>query len=456
MKKWQKKWHLLSVGFFCVVFLGVVFSRASSSPPKAYAATDQCTFDSGTKYPLGDTTNSTNKSFDANNTDFYDIQQNYYFVTLPTDDLSVNTKFFQDSQADGNGYDLYPKLASVVGFIPSKVLNAYHLKHKTKNTTSTGDDKPFTNAVVEVQTTPNQDIKVPVSGYNILYGFNPPKGQGNGPAGLLMWTNGTSFVFQIGRADNPRNVFIYVFDVCVDKSLVTAYNSANAAGRNQLPELQAGQVIAKATMDRVRLGVRDNGVFVEGRTPYVWDTNYQKSGTSSYPVSSPSLVSGSINTSLPAGVIKIGWPNPQDPPTTIVQSATVTSVPSATTVPSATPTPTLTPTPTPQPTGETQKTGPHIIFSVYKPTGYVDSNTCNLTDPYCIFDQVANRSEKQLRLCTTADTATCTITATLSKKTDQADGLTLFDFQADNNSVSLEEMNKVSCYKANISLFCFK
>lgn len=446
----------LGIAVIFVIFVAGIF--ITRTPPTrrdvTYAETNACNFDSGTKYPLGDTTNSTNKSFDANNTDFYDIQQNYYFITLPSDDLSINSKFFQDSQADGNGYDLYPKLASVVGFIPSKVLNAYHLKHKTKNTTATGDDKPFQNALVEVQTTPNQDIKAPVSGYNILYGFNPPKGQGNGPAGLLMWTNGTSFVFQIGRADNPRNIFVYVFDVCVDKALVATYNAANTAGRNQLPELAAGQVIAKAMGSRVRLGMRDNGVFVEARTPYVWDTNYQKIGSSTYPVTSPSLSTGSANSLIPVGVVKIGWPNPQDPPQTTTGSGGGGGI----VVPVVTEPPVTEPPITQPPVTQSpvvQTTTPyHITFTAYPPVNYTNSQSCSLTSPFCVFDQVSQNG-KQLQLCRSADVNTCTMTATFSNKMVQADDSILFDFQVDGLATQ-DDVNNISCYKASGAVFCFK
>lgn len=436
---------LLSIAIGIIVFLFVKRIDTQSIP--VFAQTPGCTYNSGTTYPLGDTTNSTNASFNAHDpsTDFYDLQKFYYFITYPSDDLSVNSTFFQDAQADHNGYDLYPQLASIVGFIPSKVLNAYHVKHKTKNSPATGDDKPFQNSIVEVQTTPGQNIKVPMSGYNILYGFNPPKGQGNGPAGLLMWTNGTSFVFQIGRADNPRNIFIYVFDVCVDQSLVQAYAAADAAGRSQLPELTAGQVIAKAQSDRVRIGMRDNGVFVEGRTPYVWDTQYQKTGRSSYPIISPTEQAGSLNTAIPLGVIKIGWPNPKDPPQSVTASGGGGNISSA-------------PISSPAPVVSQPKISPvtptHFTFRAYKPDSYVPGSACDLQYPFCELNTYANANQVLL-LCSSEQANSCRISAHFVKKSAQNNGLTRFDFQTE-NSVSQSDIDAIHCYKSESHVFCFR
>lgn len=252
---------IVSILILFIAFISVIFTLFGHSIP-IQAAAASCSYNSGITYNLGDTTNATNGQSGFNPDEFYNLEKYYNFNTTSAD-LSVSKDKFSNSQIDGNGYDMYPKLASVIGFIPTKLNNTYYLKHKTKIEDQTS------YPIVAVDITPGTPIKVPDSGYRILNGTDL--------AGMLMWTDGNSFVFQIGRADNPRNIFLYVFDVCVDQALVDAYNKGNAAGRNQLPELHIGQVIAKASGNTLRLGFRDGGKFVENRSPYVWDTQYQKS-----------------------------------------------------------------------------------------------------------------------------------------------------------------------------------
>ncbi len=109
--------------------------------------------------------------------------------------------------------------------------------------------------------TPGEIIRVPRSSYYI----------GNDYQALVLYADSERITFNYTRAGNPvRGYTIYLEGVAVDSALVTLYQQTNAAGRAELPALQAGQGVGRARTSEMQVAIRDAGGFMDPRSRKDW------------------------------------------------------------------------------------------------------------------------------------------------------------------------------------------
>mgnify|MGYP001150318898 CR=1 FL=1 len=110
--------------------------------------------------------------------------------------------------------------------------------------------------ILEIETTPGETLRFPQTGYDI--------GGGNG-AMVLNATDG-KVTFKVGREDNVVHGYtLYFEDICIDKNLESLYQRLNSEGRNNLPAIKIGQVFGFAKTNRIKIGLRDTGTFLDLR-----------------------------------------------------------------------------------------------------------------------------------------------------------------------------------------------
>lgn len=127
---------------------------------------------------------------------------------------------------------------------------------------------PITNPSVTLigfQVTPNELVRVPSSGYDIGGGFEVRV--------LYAAGNRITFVYTT-RDDVIEGYTIHVENVCVDPALVSLYNQLNAAGRNNMPALAAGQPFGVTIGNELMVAIRDNGTYMDPRVRKDWWKNY--------------------------------------------------------------------------------------------------------------------------------------------------------------------------------------
>lgn len=85
----------------------------------------------------------------------------------------------------------------------------------------------------------------------------------------ILMTNGDEDSWD---ADDDGGYPFYFLDICVDPNLLAAYESDNAAGRNQLPQISTGQVFGYAMTNEVKFVIRDTFSFMDARYTEDWWT----------------------------------------------------------------------------------------------------------------------------------------------------------------------------------------
>ncbi len=109
--------------------------------------------------------------------------------------------------------------------------------------------------------TPGETIHVPDSGYTI----------GNGYEVLVLHASPDRITLKYSRDDNVVNGYtLHLEDICVEPSLLALYQTWNSSGRGQLPALRPGQAFGRARGDEIGLAIRDNGTFMDPRSPKDW------------------------------------------------------------------------------------------------------------------------------------------------------------------------------------------
>jgi len=63
---------------------------------------------------------------------------------------------------------------------------------------------------------------------------------------------------------------VHLANFCVDPNLVTAYQTADANGRNQLPALRMGEQVGTTQVGEFRIAIRDRGRFMDPRSRKDW------------------------------------------------------------------------------------------------------------------------------------------------------------------------------------------
>lgn len=123
-------------------------------------------------------------------------------------------------------------------------------------------DWPATVSGMEV--VPGEPLYVPESGYEIgtlSSGFEV----------LVLYASEKRITLKYTRDDNVIHGYtLHVENVCVEPRLLALYEEWNAAGRDRLPALRAGQAFGRARGAEIQVAIRDNGTFMDPRSRKDW------------------------------------------------------------------------------------------------------------------------------------------------------------------------------------------
>lgn len=109
--------------------------------------------------------------------------------------------------------------------------------------------------------TPTETIRVPSNAASI----------GNGYAALVLYASAQRLTLKYTRNDNViLGYTLHLENICVEPRLLALYQSSNAAGRAQLPALNAGQGIGTARSNELGVAIRDTGSFLDPRSRKDW------------------------------------------------------------------------------------------------------------------------------------------------------------------------------------------
>jgi hypothetical protein len=109
--------------------------------------------------------------------------------------------------------------------------------------------------------TAGETLHVPASGYNI----------GSGYEVLVLYATENRITLKYTRNDNVVYGYtLHVEGVCVEPNLLALYRDWNAAGREELPALRAGQAFGRAIGAEVGVAIRDSGAFMDPRSRKDW------------------------------------------------------------------------------------------------------------------------------------------------------------------------------------------
>jgi len=112
-----------------------------------------------------------------------------------------------------------------------------------------------------LQTSPGEILGMPRSGYDT----------GGGHGAVVLYAHESMITLKLTRDDNVVSGYTLHFDgVCIEPSLLAAYESADRAGRHELPALKPGQGFGRASGSEVRAAVRDTGSLMDPRSRKDW------------------------------------------------------------------------------------------------------------------------------------------------------------------------------------------
>ncbi len=115
--------------------------------------------------------------------------------------------------------------------------------------------------LVALETTSQETLHVPESGYSIGSGFEV----------LVLYASPDSITLKYTRTDNVVSGYtVHVEDICVEESLLALYETMNAAGRSELPALVEGQAFGRASDNAIHIAIRDTGQFMDPRSYKDW------------------------------------------------------------------------------------------------------------------------------------------------------------------------------------------
>lgn len=119
--------------------------------------------------------------------------------------------------------------------------------------------------LIGFQTSSNQPIVVPRSGYDIGAGYQA----------MVLYANENSITLKYTREDNVISGYtIHADNVCVDVNLLSLYREMNSRGRGLLPALRGGQIFGYAHGVEVVIAIRDTGAFMDPRVRKDWWKGY--------------------------------------------------------------------------------------------------------------------------------------------------------------------------------------
>lgn len=138
----------------------------------------------------------------------------------------------------------------------------YHWDWKCDCKGSLNTDWPAT--VSGMRVTPGEPLHVPDSGYGI--------GTMSGSyEALVLYASKQRITLKYTRDDNVIYGYtLHVDNVCVEPSLLALYEKWDAAGRDRLPALRAGQAFGRARGSQINVAIRDTGNFMDPRSRKDW------------------------------------------------------------------------------------------------------------------------------------------------------------------------------------------
>ncbi len=114
-------------------------------------------------------------------------------------------------------------------------------------------------------TSPGEPLSIPDSGYDI----------GGGHETLVLYATENRLTLKYTVEDNVAwGYAVHLEGVCVDPDLLRLYHTLDAAGRDQLPALRAGQPFGRAAGSEILIAIRDNGTFLDPRSQKDWWKSY--------------------------------------------------------------------------------------------------------------------------------------------------------------------------------------
>ncbi len=120
--------------------------------------------------------------------------------------------------------------------------------------------------LAEMAAAPGETIHVPNSGYRI--------GPDNYEV-LVLYASPDRLTLKFTGEDTVVGGYaIHLENLCVDANVLSLYTSLNAAGRHELPALQAGQAVGRAKTGWVGVAIRDSGAFLDPRSRQDWWHGY--------------------------------------------------------------------------------------------------------------------------------------------------------------------------------------
>jgi hypothetical protein len=110
-------------------------------------------------------------------------------------------------------------------------------------------------------TRPGEVLEAPTSGYDI----------GEGYLAMVLYAGADTLTLKLTREDNVvRGYTLHFAGLCVEPSLLSAYEAANRAGRRSLPAVRPNQPVGRALGAEVFVAVRDTGAWMDPRSRKDW------------------------------------------------------------------------------------------------------------------------------------------------------------------------------------------
>ncbi|MDO8610188.1 MAG: hypothetical protein Q7R95_06560, partial [bacterium] len=104
-----------------------------------------------------------------------------------------------------------------------------------------------------------------------LVGLQAGRDIGGGNVFMVLYATNKDIVFTHSPSDTLLGGYLFFFlDICVDPNLLSAYQQANASGRNNLPVISPGQVFGTAGQSDIKVVVRDTMSFMDTRYNEDW------------------------------------------------------------------------------------------------------------------------------------------------------------------------------------------
>ncbi|HSM56889.1 MAG TPA: hypothetical protein VK879_12105 [Candidatus Sulfomarinibacteraceae bacterium] len=185
-------------------------------------------------------------------------------------DLNLAIRGYSDTEAplelvqyDGPTDDAAPQLEGF--FSPARLPDfsrAYHVNNwDWECDCPAGPISEWPVTLLGMETAPRELLYVPDSGYDI----------GGGYEVMVLYASSNRITLKYTVEDNVVIGYtLHIEDICVDSELLDLYREMDAAGREHLPALRAGQPFARADGQQIKVAVRDSGAFMDPRTQKDW------------------------------------------------------------------------------------------------------------------------------------------------------------------------------------------